>query len=95
MVDDSEDETPEVLASQAASCAVPVGLLHRPPGSRKGGLSGAVIAGARHARGDWVLVMDADLQHPPETASALASTAMRHGCDIVVGTRYAGDRPPP
>jgi 4-amino-4-deoxy-L-arabinose transferase-like glycosyltransferase/putative flippase GtrA len=36
--------------------------------------------------------MDADLQHPPETAAMLASTAMRHDCDIVVGTRYAGDR---
>jgi putative flippase GtrA len=33
--------------------------------------------------------MDADLQHPPETAAALASTAMRHDSDIVVGTRYA------
>ena len=71
------------------ACPVPVRLLHRRPGSRKGGLSSAVIAGARHARGDWVLVMDADLQHPPETAAVLASTAMRHDCDIVVGTRYA------
>jgi dolichol-phosphate mannosyltransferase len=92
IVDDSDDETPEVLTTRAGTCAVPVWLLHRPPGSRKGGLSGAVIAGARHARGDWVLVMDADLQHPPETATVLASTAIRHDCDIVVGTRYAGDR---
>jgi len=36
--------------------------------------------------------MDADLQHPPETAAVLASTAVRHHCDIVVGTRYASDR---
>jgi glycosyltransferase involved in cell wall biosynthesis len=92
VVDDSDDETPDVLAGHAGTCGVPVRLLHRPPGSRKGGLSGAVIAGARHARGDWVLVMDADLQHPPEIAAVLASTAMRHECDIVVGTRYAGDR---
>ena len=35
--------------------------------------------------------MDADLQHPPETAAVLASAAMRHDSDIVVGTRYAGD----
>ena len=92
IVDDSDDETPQVLAEKAGTCEVPVRLLHRPPGSRKGGLSGAVIAGARHARGDWVLVMDADLQHPPETAAVLASTAMRHHCDVVVGTRYASDR---
>jgi dolichol-phosphate mannosyltransferase len=91
-VDDSDDETPDVLAERAAACPVPIRLLHRPPGSRKGGLSSAVIAGARHARGDWVLVMDADLQHPPETAAVLARAAMRHDCDIVVGTRYAGHR---
>src|SRR6266700_7258416 len=92
VVDDSDDETPDVLAEVAGTCPVPVRLLHRPPGSRKGGLGGAVIAGARHARGEWVLVMDADLQHPPETAAVLASTAMRHDCDIVVGTRYASHR---
>jgi len=93
VVDDSDDETPEALVSQAGTCAVPVRLLHRLPGSRKGGLSSAVIAGARHARGEWVLVMDADLQHPPEAAAVLASTAMRHDCDIVVGTRYGAGSP--
>jgi len=36
-----------------------------------------------------VLVMDADLQHPPETAAALAQVAMRNDVDIVAGTRYA------
>jgi glycosyltransferase involved in cell wall biosynthesis len=93
-VDDSDDHTPSALAASAGTCPVPVRLLQRPPGSRKGGLSGAVIAGARHARGAWVLVMDADLQHPPETAAVLADTAMRHDCDIVVGTRYAGGGSP-
>jgi dolichol-phosphate mannosyltransferase len=92
IVDDSDDGTPDVLAEKAGTCPVPIRLLHRPPGSRKGGLGSAVIAGARHARGEWVLVMDADLQHPPETAAVLASTAMRHDSDIVVGTRYAGDQ---
>ena len=91
-VDDSDDDTTDVLAEQARTCPVPVRLLHRSPGNQKGGLSSAVIAGARHARGEWVLVMDADLQHPPETAVVLASTAMRYDSDIVVGTRYAGGR---
>jgi dolichol-phosphate mannosyltransferase len=90
VVDDSDDETPEVLAEAAASCPLAVRLLHRPPGARKGGLSSAVIAGAKHAQGAWVLVMDADLQHPPETAAALAKVAARHDVDIVIGTRYAG-----
>jgi glycosyltransferase involved in cell wall biosynthesis len=90
VVDDSDDQTPDVLAYHARTCPVPVRLLHRPPGHRKGGLSSAVIAGARHARGERVLVMDGDLQHPPETAAVLASTAIRHDSDVVVATRYAG-----
>jgi glycosyltransferase involved in cell wall biosynthesis len=89
-VDDSEDDTPVVVARYAAEAAVPVRLLHRPRGARKGGLSGAVLAGARAARGTWVLVLDGDLQHPPESAAMLARAAMRHDVDVVVGTRYAG-----
>jgi dolichol-phosphate mannosyltransferase len=90
IVDDSTDDTPSVVEASALECAVPVRLLHRSPRQRKGGLSGAVVAGARIARGDWVLVMDADLQHPPTAAAALAMTAMRHDVDVVIGTRYAG-----
>ncbi len=90
VVDDSDDGTTEALRIAAANCGMPVRLLHRAPGARKGGLGSAVVAGARHARGAWVLVMDADLQHPPESAAVLASTAMRHDVDVVVGTRYAG-----
>jgi glycosyltransferase involved in cell wall biosynthesis len=90
LVDDSDDDTPQRVAELAPDCHVPVRLLHREQGSREGGLSGAVVAGARQARGDWILVMDADLQHPPDTAAMLARTAMRHDADIVIGTRYAG-----
>src|SRR5581483_5456393 len=90
VVDDSDDDTAAVLAVHAADCPVPVRLLHREPAGRKGGLASAVVAGAKLARGEWVLVMDADLQHPPEAAAALARTAMRHDVDVVVGTRYAG-----
>ena len=91
VVDDSDDETPAVLARHAADAQVAVRLLHRRPGDRHGGLGGAVVLGARHARGEWVLVMDADLQHPPESAAMLAGIAMRHDVDVVVGTRYAGE----
>jgi dolichol-phosphate mannosyltransferase len=90
VVDDSDDDTMLVLAEEAPKSAVPVRLLHRLPDQRATGLGGAVVAAARHARGDWVLVMDADLQHPPEAAARLARVAMRHDVDIVGGTRYGG-----
>ncbi len=90
VVDDSDDDTPAALARHASGCPVPVRLLHRAGAHRKGGLGGAVVACTRFARGAWVLVMDADLQHPPEAAATVARTVMRHDVDIVVGTRYAG-----
>ncbi|MFC8430144.1 glycosyltransferase [Streptomyces sp. NPDC057253] len=90
-VDDSDDATVQEIAALAPDCPVPVRALHRPSGLRSGGLSGAVVAGIRAARGAWVLVMDADLQHPPQAAALLARTAMREGVDIAVGTRYAGN----
>ena len=89
-VDDSDDDTAEALAASAITCPVPVRLLRRSRHGRRGGLGSAVIAGARHARGAWVLVMDGDLQHPPESAALLARAAMGHDADIVVATRYAG-----
>ena len=90
VVDDSDDDTPSALVLAAVTCPMPVRLLHRPAGARRGGLSSAVVAGARHTRSEWVLVMDADLQHPPEDAARLARTAMWQATDVVIGTRYAG-----
>jgi dolichol-phosphate mannosyltransferase len=52
------------------------------------GLSIAVIAGMREARGDIVLVMDADLSHPPEKIPELVA-AIEGGADFALGSRYA------
>ncbi len=90
-VDDSDDDTPGVIDSlvrshQSSRCAV--SLLHRPIGERPGGLSGAVLAGLRVARGEWVCVMDGDLQHPPELVPMLLREARSSGAGVVVGSRY-------
>jgi len=90
VVDDSDDNTPDLVREYAAEHGLPVRLLHRSREERNGGLGGAILIGVRHALGDWVMVMDGDLQHPPEAAAGLARTALRHDVDVVVGTRYAG-----
>ena len=69
---------------------VPVTVVHRPAGQRRGGLGGAVMAGARHANGEWIMVVDASLRPSALAAAAVARTAIRHDVDIVVGTRHAG-----
>jgi len=50
-------------------------------------LSGAVLDGLRAARGDLLVVMDADLSHPPESIPDLLA-ALEAGADIAVGSRY-------
>jgi dolichol-phosphate mannosyltransferase len=93
-VDDSDDDTPATIAYLGPSVDFPVDVVHREAGHREGGLSGAVLEGFRRARGDWLAVMDADLQHPPEVLADLYATARSDGADIVCATRngHGGNR---
>jgi len=52
------------------------------------GLSGAVIAGARAACGEIVIVMDADLSHPPDQIPRLVQPLLDGVADMVIGSRY-------
>ncbi|MDX2377456.1 glycosyltransferase family 2 protein [Microbacterium sp. LRZ72] len=86
-VDDSTDTTVDEIERVAADAALPVRLIHRE--RPRGGLGGAVVEGIRAARADQCVVMDADLQHPPEVIPALLAAA-GDGVDVVVASRYAG-----
>lgn len=89
-VDDSDDETPAVIRTAAENSPRDVRLLHREPARRSGGLGGAVLAGFQVARGPLAVVIDGDLQHPPEVVPALIEALSRDGVDLAYGTRYAG-----
>lgn len=86
-VDDSTDDTPQIVAAAAAASAFPVRLIHRDVPDA--GLGGAVVEGIRSARSNWCLVMDGDLQHPPEDIPRLLERADRGAADVVVASRYA------
>jgi dolichol-phosphate mannosyltransferase len=88
-VDDSTDATPDIVREVAASASLPVRLIHRE--HRTGGLGGAVIEGLAAARSDACLVMDGDLQHPPEEIRDIWERFSRGDVDVVVASRYAGD----
>ncbi|MEU4122816.1 MULTISPECIES: glycosyltransferase [Streptomyces] len=85
-VDDSTDDTPAVIEKAAADHAFPVSVLHRE--TPEGGLGGAVVAGIARADTDWIVVMDADLQHPPHLVPELVGEGERTGADLVVASRY-------
>lgn len=56
--------------------------------SRNFGLEGAILAGLKHATGKAIVVMDADLQDPPNIILEMIAK-WENGADIVVGSRIA------
>jgi dolichol-phosphate mannosyltransferase len=90
-VDDSDDDTVAVAEAAAVGLPVAVRVHHREPDDRGDGLGGAVRAGLRQANRDWCVVMDADLQHPPELVPDLVRAGEESGSQLVVASRYGGE----
>ncbi len=82
--DNSRDNTPEVC--RKLSETYPLRLIVRT--QPKNGLSGAVLHGLAEARGDFLVVMDADLQHPPEKLPELLAPLEAGLAEFVLGSRY-------
>lgn len=83
-VDDSSDDTPRLIEA-LASDDPRVTLIERGRGAT-GGLSGAVIAGIGQTKTEFVVVMDGDLQHPPEIVPELVAAASH--ADIAIASRF-------
>jgi dolichol-phosphate mannosyltransferase len=80
--DDSPDGTALVATELAGS--FPVRCIVR----RERGLATAVIAGLRAARGELVVVMDADLSHPPEAIPTLLAAMGDPQVQMAIGSRF-------
>jgi dolichol-phosphate mannosyltransferase len=85
-VDDSTDDTPEVIREAAKDCPFPVAVLHRE--EPVGGLGGAVVEGLKAAASEWIVVMDGDCQHPPSLVPEMVATGERANAGLVVASRY-------
>lgn len=88
-VDDSTDETSQVIRDLRNRFQLQITLIERPPERRGNGLGGAVVEGLQIARATWVCVMDGDLQHPPELIPQILRRAEESESDIVIGSRLA------
>lgn len=86
LVDDGSTDDP-------ASVPLPEGArLHRLPANR--GQLGATLAGLAEARGRYVVVLDGDLQDPPEPIPDLVRAARRAvGRDAVLMVKHRRDAP--
>ena len=81
--DNSNDGSEAVVAQLAKQLPVRIEVRHDPPRD----LSLSVLRGFQIARFDKLVVMDADLSHPPANIAHLLAT-LDSSCDIVVGSRY-------
>ncbi|MCR5108737.1 MAG: polyprenol monophosphomannose synthase [Lachnospiraceae bacterium] len=85
-VDDSRDETPEVIEKVMKENRN-VRLYHR---TNESGLATAVLKGFELSKGDYIAVMDADLQHPPTILRSMYAV-IADGYDICVPSRFIKD----
>lgn len=86
-VDDSDDETPSLISKYTERHSH-VTLISRPKAERTG-LGTAFVTGFSHAKGTYMVCMDADLQHPPEILPKLMNCIVESKTDVCVATRYA------
>ncbi len=89
IVDDSDDDTAEVAKAAADDLRLEVLVRHRRGAERHGGLGSAIVDGMHRTEAERIVVMDADLQHPPERIpdllASLAST------DLAIASRFNWD----
>jgi len=82
--DGSPDDSLDACRRAASQARVPVTVIDH---ARNFGEHNAVMTGLRHARGDYVITMDDDLQNPPEEVGRLYHYAKKSGLDVVY-TKY-------
>jgi len=81
--DGSRDRTPEILAGIAAKDKQVKVISF----SRNFGHQPAVSAGINNCAGDYALIIDGDLQDPPELLPDMLKKAVEEGFSVVYGTR--------
>ena len=81
--DGSSDGTPDKV--HAWEGRANVRLIER---REKPDLTASILAGVAVAHGDVIVVMDADLSHPPERLPALVAPVLDGSHDVAVGSRY-------
>jgi dolichol-phosphate mannosyltransferase len=83
-VDDNSRDGSEEVAARLAN-ELPVRMIVR---HHERGLSTAVLRGLDEARGEFVLVMDADLSHPADRIPEIIARLEHGKNDFVIGSRY-------
>jgi glycosyltransferase involved in cell wall biosynthesis len=91
IVDDaSTDGTREILRTEVEGCFPEVRVFYQP---RNGGKGAALRRGFREARGEIILVQDADREYDPREYPRLIAPILAGAADVVYGSRFRGGVP--
>ncbi|EDL96367.1 rCG32280, isoform CRA_c [Rattus norvegicus] len=90
IIDDGSPDGTREVAEQLEKIYGPDRILLRPR-EKKLGLGTAYIHGIKHATGNYVIIMDADLSHHPKFIPEFIRKQKEGNFDIVSGTRYKGN----
>ncbi|MDR1170551.1 MAG: glycosyltransferase family 2 protein [Prevotellaceae bacterium] len=89
--DCSKDNTVEIVERYiAAHAGTDIRLFTQPVNAGKGA---AIRRGIEHARGDYVIIQDADLEYDPDDYHLLLRPVLMMGADVVYGSRFVGGNP--
>lgn len=81
--DGSKDRTVEIVRGRPDLRSELIAL------PRNGGKGAAIKAGLARARGDYVLIQDADLEYDPADIPRLMQPALLRGADVILGSRLS------
>lgn len=92
IVDDgSTDGTTEFLREYVEGRIEGVRVIYL---EQNGGKGAAIRAGIPHARGEFIVIQDGDLEYDPNDYAALVAPLTGGAADIVYGTRFSRGFPP-
>ncbi|KAJ0113832.1 dolichol-phosphate mannosyltransferase [Diaporthe amygdali] len=87
IVDDGSPDGTQDVANQLVKAYSPHVQLK--PRTGKLGLGTAYVHGLQFAKGNFIIIMDADFSHHPKFIPQMIALQKAHDYDIVTGTRYA------
>lgn len=87
IVDDASNDGTERIATELATTYPEVRVLRH---ERNRGKGAALATGFAAARGDLVLIQDADLEYDPRDYPALLAPLLEGDADVVYGSRFLG-----
>ena len=89
--DGSTDETPHILDDLAAQYPGRVRVIHHATNSGKGA---AIRTALEHARGEYGIIQDADLEYDPNEYPKVLGPLLANKADVVYGSRFliSGER---